>query len=237
MNNARRGLLIPFLALAGTLIWSEWLLSQPPAAADPFKLGATEKGYIQDTMQGNTSQYSYPAPQIVPQAPVNQPVVVHPKPHLNGSAEQTQRPPVQRHPIPANVVTSVELPRDFLGAWAVAGTRQKVEAQPEFEAGAQQAFAGQTQNIWNISGNPQAGYSIGSNSGMSTQLWVDKVQGGTAFIRYQHPVGKTMAQEAVVMSLVPGGMQFNGLERISIVKEGQGVRAKVTYQLMGQRQR
>ncbi|MGH9554162.1 MAG: hypothetical protein ACRD3W_32590, partial [Terriglobales bacterium] len=64
------------------------------------------------------------------------------------------------------------------------------------------------------------------------------VEGGTAFIRYQHPISKTMAQEAIVMSLVPGGIQFNGLERISIVKEGMAQpRAKVTYQLMGSRQR
>ncbi len=38
------------------------------------------------------------------------------------------------------------------------------------------------------------------------------------------------------MSLVPGGAQFNGLERVSISKQGQ-VRAKVTYQLVGRRGR
>ncbi len=46
-----------------------------------------------------------------------------------------------------------------------------------------------------------------------------------------------MAQEAVVLELQNGGMSFQGLERISIVKEGEPQpRAKVTYQLYGQRQ-
>ena len=94
-----------------------------------------------------------------------------------------------------------------------------------------------TNNTWEISGDPNSGYMMGSNTGVKTPIIVDKVQGNTAFIRYQHPVGKTMAQEAIVMSLLPGGMQFNGLERITIVKENEPPRCRVTYQLVGQRQR
>jgi hypothetical protein len=75
-----------------------------------------------------------------------------------------------------------------------------------------------------------------SNGDMSTPIFVDKVQGGTAFIRYQHPIKNTMAQEAIVLSLDQNGAVFNGLERISINKEGQ-TRAKVTYQLNGSRMR
>lgn len=116
------------------------------------------------------------------------------------------------------------------------GERTKVEALPEFQAGAEQAFQMRTSNVWNIGGNPSAGYSMSNDAGVNTALVVDKVEGNTAFIRYQHPVGNTMAQEAIVMSLVPGGAQFNGLERVSIVKQGMPQpRAKVTYRLVGRR--
>jgi hypothetical protein len=37
------------------------------------------------------------------------------------------------------------------------------------------------------------------------------------------------------MQLQQGGAQFDGLERISIVKQGEGVRAKVEYNLVGHR--
>jgi len=73
---------------------------------------------------------------------------------------------------------------------------------------------------------------------VSTTLTIYKVMNNQAFIRYQHPIGKTMAQEAIVMELQNGGASFQGLERISIIKDGQQPpRAKVTYQLYGQRQR
>ncbi|HMP51824.1 MAG TPA: hypothetical protein PKD05_09740, partial [Candidatus Melainabacteria bacterium] len=68
-------------------------------------------------------------------------------------------------------------------------------------------------------------------------LFVNKVQGNTAFIRYGHPIKNTMAQEAIVMELSPDGKRFKGLERITIVKQGEPPRAKVTYQLVGQRRR
>src|SRR5262249_8202334 len=58
----------------------------------------------------------------------------------------------------------------------------------------------------------------------------------TAFIRYQFQVKATMAQEAVVLQLAPGGAQFQGLERIMIVRSNQPPRAKITYQLSGSKQ-
>ncbi len=79
------------------------------------------------------------------------------------------------------------------------------------------------------------------NGELSTALIVDRVgPDGTAFIRYAHPMGRsgaTSAQEAIVLTLQNGGMRFSGLERVSIVKNGGPPRAKITYELMGQRQR
>lgn len=206
------------------------------AMADPLQGGIETKQMVQPGGVG-PGDYSYPT-FTPPQKPVKAPPPPHTKP-LNATIRESvpiQRPPMQmqvqqRAPIQGGVVA---LPQGFMGSWRVQGQRQKVEAMPEFQAGAEQAFSLNTNNTWNINGQPGS-YSM-SNGDMSTPLWVDKVEGGTAFIRYQHPVGKTMAQEAIVLSLVPGGVQFNGLERISIVKEG-AQRAKVTYQLNGARMR
>jgi hypothetical protein len=125
-----------------------------------------------------------------------------------------------------------------MGVWQVNGQRSAVEAaSPDFQQTAMTAFAPQTSNTWQISGNPQTGYSMG-NGQMNTPFIVDRIgPDGTAFIRYQHPIGKTMAQEAIVLTLTNNGRSFSGLERISIVKEGEPPRAKVTYQLNGMRQR
>jgi hypothetical protein len=195
-------------------------------SAEPFKLGVQEKGYVNSSpIQGYAD---YPAPTMVPQQ--GQAGIATP---LKTGIQQTApRPPLQ-----TGISKPVALPPPFLGAWNVQGQRVKVEAVPEFQAGAEQAFAMTTQNVWSISGSPQGGYSMGSNTGIRTPLVVDSVQGSTAFIRYQHPIGKTMAQEAIVMTLTPTGVQFNGLERISIVKEGAPPRARVTYQLTGFRQK
>lgn len=126
------------------------------------------------------------------------------------------------------------LPAGFFGYWDVSGQRTKVEALPEFQAGAEAVFAPNTRNVWKIGGDQQSGYSLSNDQGVSTQLVVDRVEGNTAFIRYQHPIKNTVAGEAIVISLVPGGAQFNGLERVSISMKGV-VRAKVTYQLVGRR--
>lgn len=198
-------------------------------ANEPFKLGVEEKNYLQD---GGLSYPAYPAPQTIPA-----------RPGLSGRALQSNILPNNRHaearaPLPASVQTSVALPPAFLGVWMVQGQRLKVEALPEFQESAEQAFTLNNSQFWTISGSPATGYSLGSNTGIETPLIVDKVQGMEAFIRYQHPIGHTVAQEAIVMQMVAGGAQFNGLERVSIVKQGlPGPRAKVTYQLVGRRQR
>ena len=200
-----------------------------PASADPFKLGAEQKQYNEGGSYPGYPQY--PTPQAIP-ASVREDV--RPRPPMNGNVQQDQPPP-RRPPIQLQA-QRVVLPANFLGAWNVQGQRTKVEATPEFQAGAEAAFAPNTSNVWNIGGDPNSGYSMRNDQGVNTQLVVDKVEGNTAFIRYQHPIKNTVAGEAIVMSLVPGGVQFNGLERVSISKQGE-VRAKVTYQLVGRRGR
>jgi hypothetical protein len=203
--------------------------------AQPLQGGIQEKQMMTPPNQGGSSYTSYPAPQMI-QAPVQQPTHAPPM-HGNAFRDAPQEPP-HRAPIQAGV-TKVALPPGFMGAWAVRGQRTKVEAQsPDFQQQAESAFQMTTSNVWNISGNPQSGYKLTSDSGIDTQFWVDKLEGGAAFIRYQHPVKNTMAQEAVVMTLGNGGTTFEGLERISIVKQGvPQPRVKVQYQLAGQRQR
>lgn len=193
-----------------------------PGLADPFKLEVQEHGYV-------PQEQAYPAPQMV-------------NPPMQGGTSLNRQTPLQgetdagSQPMRAST-RQVVLPNDFLGVWTVSGQRTKVEAQPEFAAGAQRAFAQSTNNTWQIRGNASSGYSLSSSTGASMPLIVDKVEGQTAFIRYQHPIGNTMAQEAVVMQLVSGNVQFNGLERISIVKQGlPEPRARVTYKLVGRRQ-
>ena len=167
---------------------------------------------------------------MIQQAPAYAPP---PQTHVHQGGA-TQRAPIQA------TVSKAALPPGFLGAWQVSGGRTKVEAaSPEFQGAAEQAFAGQTSNVWTIKGSQQGGYSIGSDTGVNFPLYVDKVANGVAFVRYQHPVKNTMAKEAIVMQLGNGGTTFSGLERISIVKQVEGqapvTRCKVQYQLNGQR--
>lgn len=229
------------ISLARRLAYgSFWLLmaSAGAQADEPFKLGVEERGFLQDPLQGGAS---YPAPHMIQQAPAYGAGVSGHAP-LTGGAQQTARPPLnggaaQRPPLTGGV-QRVALPASFLGLWNVSGQRNKVEAgSPEFQQQAQGAFQMSTVNTWEIAGDPANGYQLGSNTGVKTPIIVDKVQGNTAFIRYQHPIGNTVAQEAIVISLVPGGTQFNGLERITIVKPNEPPRCRVTYQLVGHRQR
>jgi len=210
-------------------------VAAPQAFAEPFQLGAEQKQFN----EGSSGSYDYPTPQAMPTPRMNGGVQQQQppprRPPMNTGIQQTVQPPPRR-PMQLQATQRVVLPASFLGSWRVSGTRVKVEAKPEFQAGAEAAFQVKTMNTWNIGGDPNSGYSMSNDQGVSTQLVVDKVEGNTAFIRYQHPINNTVAGEAIVMSLVPGGVQFNGLERVSITKQGD-VRAKVTYQLVGQRSR
>ena len=207
----------------------------PEAGAKPFELGVEQKQFNESGSYPGYPQYPTPQAIPAPRPPINTGIQenVPRRPPMAGGVQDN--PPPRRPPIQLQA-QRVVLPPSFLGAWNVQGQRTKVEALPEFQAGAEAVFAPNTSNVWNIGGDPNSGYSMSNDQGVSTQLVVDKVEGNTAFIRYQHPIKNTVAGEAIVMSLVPGGAQFNGLERVSISKQGQ-VRAKVTYQLVGRRGR
>lgn len=123
----------------------------------------------------------------------------------------------------------------FLGVWQVSGTRSAIEAQPQYRSGVSNIFAATTSNTWRIEGNQSQGYLLSTNTGVQTRLTVE-THGDNAILRYQHPINQTLAQEALVMQLLPGGAQFDGLESISIVKPNEPPRAKVTYKLIGRRQ-
>lgn len=223
MINRRQCLSLSAVLPLGAL----FALTTTAVFADPFKLGVEQKERMQNT--NPLGGYAdYPAPQMVPQNPA--PDTQRPPLNARVTDQAPKRPPIQMQ------AQKVVLPPSFMGAWLVSGQRMKVEAMPEFQAGAEAAFGMMTQNTWNISGNPNAGYQMSNDMGVSTAIVVDRVEGNTAFIRYQHPVKNTVAQEAIVMSLSADGAQFNGLERISIVKDGMPQpRAKVTYKLVGRR--
>lgn len=225
------GLLVPSLLLAA--------YTSTPVQADesqPFKLNASEQRRIEQPTPG--PEATYPKPQMILDTPKADVTPPPPQPHKgNVGAQQPQHISPGR-PLTAGVAVSKQLPPEFLGVWRVMGNRKSIDALPQYQAGVQNIFSGTTSNTWTISGSPQQGYSLTSDTGVSTQLAVDKVQGGTAFLRYQHQIKNTMAQEAVVMELGPNGATFQGLERISIVKQGEPQpRCKVTYELAGQRQR
>jgi len=198
--------------------------SLPGSCQEPFKLEAEQRDFFG---QPDQSYQSYPAPRMIgPQTR---------QPLTGGARKQFSAP---KAPIPSGVQQKAKLPPQFLGVWQVQGRRTAVQAAPQYQAGAESAFAPQTTNVWQIAGSSASGYTMSSDSGIQTPFHVLAVQGNAATIKYQHPVGNTMAQEIVVMELKPGGASFSGLERISIVKQGEAQpRAQVTYELSGQRQR
>ncbi len=224
----------------------------PALLAKQFELNAEQKNY----MPGDNGVPEYaPYPTFTPQKPAKKQPPPKKQPPLKIKVEQQQQmPPMQRQmpqarPMPQlrqtpmfNLGTqkSVALPPSFLGKWAVQGSKTNFEAiQAKYQA-ANEAFAPQTQNIWILMGNPQQGYSFSNEVGVRCPLIVDKVEGSRAYIRYQHQMKNTIAQEAIVLEVSPDGSQLNGMERITIVKPGQGPdsgpRAKVTYQLNGFKQ-
>lgn len=202
----------------------------------PFQLGVEERGYIQEP--GGNMGEQYPSPQMVQ------------TPTYSGNVQKKEKPAPKKKPamqagvadsappqraLQASIRQDQVLPQGFMGSWLVSGLRKDIKAKPEYQAAIPTIFQEQTQDVWTITGSP-GGYAFANNQGVKSAIYVDKVENGTAFIRYQHPIKNTMAKEAIVMQMVPGGMQFNGLERISIVKQGEaGSRAEVTYQLMGRR--
>jgi hypothetical protein len=216
------------------------LLAAVPAAfgqnngsSKPFQLGATTDQY--NPGSGYPDYPSYPAPQMIPQQPKAAPPPQQ-RPPMQAAVQQ-QSVPVQR-PIQAQAQAGPPpgvLPGGFMGGWMVLGQRAKVEAQPQYQAGIDNIFTMSNTQKWNIVGQPGR-YSMSSDSGVSS-VQVGQCTANTAFIRYQHQIKNTMAREAIVLQISPDGRQFQGMQRISIVKPGETQpRATVTYNLMGQRQ-
>lgn len=201
-------------------------LTSIAAVSAGFAQTTTLEGHAGENVQGTSAVESYPMPQMMKQAPA--PVMQKMPAQHPIKAKATQNAPLQ-----VSATKSITLPAGFLGKWNVTGQRKSVEAGPEFKAAAEGAFAMQTNNVWNITGDAQSGYVIESSSGINTQIYVDKVGKGTAIIRYKHPIKNTEAEESVILQ--GGGNSFDGLERIAIVKQGQPPRAKVEYTLHGSR--
>ncbi len=209
--------------------------------ADPFKLNAQTNEFV----PGQPYVPSYGAPKMIgvpkkatPPPPVKK--TPPPKPIKAGINTNTniQKPVQQPRPMPMATQQPVQgvLPAQFLGTWKVLGNRTRVEgSNAKYQQGFEQAAAMTTSNVWTIQGSPEQGYMMSTDQGVSTPILVES-QGDKAVFRYQHPIQNCMAQEAVVMQLLPGGGGFEGLERTTIVKQGEQPRAKITYQLMGHRQ-
>ena len=205
---------------------------QLKGAAEPFQLGVEQKDVIPgDNFQG---QAQYPKPVAVPD------------PYQTGGVQQqaplraniNRQAPPQKKPLQIKATKSIPLPPGLMGKWLVRGNLVEAQgSQPKYQEALPRIMRANTQNVWTLSGNPQKGYFFSNDQGAKSALYVNKVEGNTAFIRYGHPVGNCVAQEAVVMQLSPDGMEFKALERITIVKKGEMWRFKAKYQLVGVRQR
>lgn len=171
----------------------------------------------------------YPKPLFVPVSREPPPAVIR-KADPKKDKTKSVKGNVSTQQVPAKGY----LPPRFLGVWQVSGSRSAIEAQPEFRSGISNIFAATTSNTWRIQGSQKQGYILSTDTGVQTRLTVE-AHGDTAILRYQHPINQTIAQEALVMELLPGGAQFDGMERISIVKPNEPPRAKVTYKLIGRR--
>jgi hypothetical protein len=216
-----------------------------PAFADPYKLGVG----VNVEGQQPSPYSSYPAPHMIGQPVKVAPVAPPKKPKvlkatatqnnprstpLTGNVDTTPQPPPMQAAASASPPPGV-LPNQFLGNWNVIGQRSGVQALPQYQQGIDGIFTASNSQTWNITGSP-GGYAMGSSSGVQN-VQVGQCNQSTAFLRYQHQVGNTMAQEAIVMQLSPDGRSFQGMQRITIKKPGEPQpRAQVTYKLMGSRQ-
>lgn len=152
---------------------------------------------------------------------------VHRLPDLPSSTSSSSR-------IVAPNIRAVELPSIFLKTWHIKCTKQKFDVQPQFEADCKGLpdLGGDTE--WTITRDQKSNqYKIFSDADYSVELWVDKVQGQTAFFRFKHLIDAFMIQEAVVMNVSSDGRQFNGLRRLTVCKENSVRMAQAHYQLSG----
>lgn len=241
---AKRQTVMTIVALLATLVTVSPSFAQE-GEGKPFQLG------VQQSVQGAPSTYAaYPAPQMIPTparvAPIQKPPKkkpqrldaglqqnTQPMRPLNAGLQQNTQPPPMRAAV-QNAPPGV-LPQQFMGNWLVLGSRTKVDARPEYQSGVGNIFTSSNSQSWNIVGAP-GGYSMSSTTGVQS-VQVGNCNTTTAFLRYAHPVGNTVAEEAIVMQLAADGQSFQGMQRITIRKQGEpSPRAQVTYSLMGRRQ-
>ena len=234
MNKAR-------LSLVLALLSSPLLYSQACVAEDGtlLKGGVKDGAYISAPAVQPYGVPQYAKPQYVGppkiqkaaiQASVTKPKPPVPKPTVKPIVKPVVKPPIKMAP------KEDVLPPQFLGRWSVSGQRSSMEGQPQYQSALGGIFAATTSNTWNVTGDPEQGYLLTTDSGVSTPLSVHMENSQTAVLQYKHPINKTLALEAVVLQLNPGGTSFSGLERISIVKPGEPApRAKVTYKLFGRK--
>lgn len=229
------------LSMSTATVWAE-------DGAQPFKLDASHTEVIPG-QQAQVPSYgvpTYATPTMVPQ----------PKPKkLKATVEHKEAPPrpqqplQSQRPMPAmQPMMPVQQPQDnflppqFLGRWSVAGMQSGVEVMDWFQqkTGAtpekvRANFSPNNQQTWTIQGSPQQGYVMQSDTGATTPLMVQTQSANIAIIKYQHQVYNSVANEAIVMQLGPDGVQFDGLESITIQKPGEQPRFKVKYKLVGRR--
>ncbi len=235
MNHARLPLVLAMLS--STLVHSQVSFAEDGTL---LKGGVKDGAYISApaVQPYGTPQYAKPqfvGPPKIQKAAI-QTSVTKPKPPLPKPTPKPIVKPVVR-PAPVRMAPKEDvLPPQFLGRWSVSGQRSSMEGQPQYQSALGGIFAATTSNTWNVTGDPDQGYLLTTDSGVSTPLSVHMENAQTAVLQYKHPINKTLALEAVVLQLNPGGTSFSGLERISIVKPGEPApRAKVTYKLFGRK--
>jgi hypothetical protein len=157
----------------------------------------------------------------------------------NSSGDVQRLPDLPSSTSPSNRIAApniraVELPSMFLKTWYIKCTKQKFDVQPQFEADCKGLpyLGGDT--VWTITPDQNSNqYKIFSDADYSVELWVDKVQGQTAFLRFKQVIDAFLIQEAVVMTVSTDGRQFNGLRRLTVCKGNSVPMAKAHYQLSG----
>lgn len=212
----------------------------------PFQLGAESNSYNQNS---GASSYA-PYPVFQPKPVVAPPPVRHAVPQrakvvpiqtpraIQGGLQDTVRQPP---PMQANIQAEQKLPpgvlpQQFLGSWAVLGSRTAAQGKaPQYQEALDRVMPSTNNQDWNIGGQP-GHYGMTSSTG-AQGITVSQCTTSTAFIRHEYPVGNCVAREAYVLQLDPSGTSFQGVMQCAVVKPGEPgpPRFSAKYNLMGRR--
>jgi hypothetical protein len=225
---------------------NRYLIAQE-SGGKPFVLGTETNIYNQDNPKSAYPAYpAYPVRPVTP-PPVHRPVPQQPKvapvhrtPPMQTSIQQNV---VQQQPPPMQVQITQEqklppgvLPQQFLGTWAVLGSRTQASGKsPQYQEAVDRVMPATNNQEWSIVGQPGA-YGMNSTSGASG-IQVSQCTTSTAFIRHQYQIGNCIAREAYVLQLDPNGQSFQGVMKCAVVKPGESgpPRFSASYNLMGRR--